>query len=120
MGSSLPSQTTLIQALSQFGPDITSDPELVQSLFARFGLAEQSPPADAQVIDMFVALSRLTAEGAQICDAGTLVRALCALPGVHVDWSRVIEAFDLPDRQAVDTNTLKLLIAILLNSPRDA
>lgn len=37
-----------------------------------------------------------------------------------LDWSKVIEAFDWPDRQGVDTNTLKLLIAILVNTPRDA
>jgi CCR4-NOT transcription complex subunit 1 len=32
----------------------------------------------------------------------------------------VIKAFDIPDRSGVDTATLKLLIAILLNAPRDA
>jgi CCR4-NOT transcription complex subunit 1 len=32
----------------------------------------------------------------------------------------VIKSFDWPDRHGVDTATLKLLIAILLNSPRDA
>jgi CCR4-NOT transcription complex subunit 1 len=42
--------------------------------------------------------------------------------GQHVtlNWASVIKAFDLPDRHGVDTATLKLLIAILLNSPRDA
>ena len=38
---------------------------------------------------------------------------------VKHDWSKVIHVFDWPDRQGVDTNTLKLLIAILVNSPRD-
>lgn len=32
----------------------------------------------------------------------------------------MVEAFDWPDRHGVDTATLKLLIAILVNSPRDA
>jgi CCR4-NOT transcription complex subunit 1 len=32
----------------------------------------------------------------------------------------VIKAFDIPDRSGVDTATLKLLINILVNSPRDA
>ena len=32
----------------------------------------------------------------------------------------MIKAFDIPDRSGVDTATLKLLIAILLNAPRDA
>jgi CCR4-NOT transcription complex subunit 1 len=36
-----------------------------------------------------------------------------------LNWSCAIKAFDLPDRHGVDTPTLKLLIAILLNSPRD-
>lgn len=37
-----------------------------------------------------------------------------------LNWANVIKAFDLPDRHGVDTATLKLLIAILLNCPRDA
>ena len=37
-----------------------------------------------------------------------------------MDWAAVIKAFDWPDRHGVDTATLKLLIAILLNCPRDA
>jgi CCR4-NOT transcription complex subunit 1 len=37
-----------------------------------------------------------------------------------LDWAAVIKAFDWPDRHGVDTATLKLLIAILLNCPRDA
>ena len=41
------------------------------------------------------------------------------LQRVKHDWSKVIHVFDWPDRQGVDTNTLKLLIAILVNSPRD-
>lgn len=32
----------------------------------------------------------------------------------------MIKAFDIPDRSGVDTATLKLLIAVLLNAPRDA
>ena len=36
-----------------------------------------------------------------------------------MNWAAAIKAFDLPDRQGVDTATLKLLIAILMNSPRD-
>lgn len=37
-----------------------------------------------------------------------------------LNWPSVIKSFDKPDRHGVDTATLKLLIAILLNSPRDA
>jgi CCR4-NOT transcription complex subunit 1 len=35
-------------------------------------------------------------------------------------WSSVVQSFDRPDRFIVDTATLKLLVVILLNSPRDA
>lgn len=38
---------------------------------------------------------------------------------VKLSWPSVIKSFDWPDRHGVDTATLKLLIAILLNSPRD-
>ena len=37
-----------------------------------------------------------------------------------MNWPSVINSFDWPDRHGVDTATLKMLIAILLNSPRDA
>lgn len=37
-----------------------------------------------------------------------------------LNWANVIKAFDIPDRVGVDTATLKLLVAILLNSPREA
>lgn len=37
-----------------------------------------------------------------------------------MNWANAIKAFDIPDRNGVDTATLKLLIAILLNSPREA
>jgi CCR4-NOT transcription complex subunit 1 len=39
---------------------------------------------------------------------------------VNLNWANVIKAFDWTDRRGVDTATLKLLLAILLNSPRDA
>jgi CCR4-NOT transcription complex subunit 1 len=35
-------------------------------------------------------------------------------------WPSLIEALDIPDRHGVDTATLKLVIAILHNCPRDA
>ena len=37
-----------------------------------------------------------------------------------MNWPNVVKAFDWPDRVGVDTATLKLLIAILLNVSRDA
>jgi CCR4-NOT transcription complex subunit 1 len=41
------------------------------------------------------------------------------LQHANLNWPSVIKAFDWPDRHGVDTATLKLLIAILLNVPRD-
>jgi CCR4-NOT transcription complex subunit 1 len=38
---------------------------------------------------------------------------------VNLNWANVIKAFDWSDRHGVDTATLKLLIAILTNCPRD-
>jgi CCR4-NOT transcription complex subunit 1 len=37
-----------------------------------------------------------------------------------INWAEVIKAFDIHDRSGVDTATLKLLINILINAPRDA
>ena len=118
--ASLPPQFPVIQILCQLGPDITSDAELVKAVLHRFGMTERLPPTEEQVIGMFSTLSRLTAEGAQVCDANTLVKVLNNFKGLQLNWSKVIEVFDWPDRTGVDTNTLKLLIAILQNSPRDA
>lgn len=39
---------------------------------------------------------------------------------MRIHWPGLIQAFDWSDRAGVDTATLKLLIAILLNTPRDA
>ncbi|KAH8108458.1 Not1-domain-containing protein [Phellopilus nigrolimitatus] len=116
---SLPSQTTLVQVLNQFGPEITSDVDVVRGLLARFGITDQTPPTDEQIVEIFSTLSRMAADGAALCDVGTLVRALSSFRA-KLDWSKCIEAFDWQDRHGVDTATLKLLIAILINSPRDA
>jgi CCR4-NOT transcription complex subunit 1 len=64
------------QALVQLGPDITSDPELIRSLLFRFGISDQNPPRDVQVVELFVNLGRLAAESSSLCDVGALVRAL--------------------------------------------
>ncbi|KAI3613543.1 ccr4-not complex component [Moniliophthora roreri] len=115
---SLPPGTTLVQVLLQLGPEITSDPDLVRALLERFGISDSSPPRDEQVIDIISTLSRKATEGAILCDVPALIRALSSFqPGVN--WANIIQSFDQPDRHGVDTPTLKLLIAILLNSPRD-
>jgi len=41
------------------------------------------------------------------------------LQHVKLNWPGVVKSFDWPDRHGVDTATLKLLISILLNAPRD-
>ncbi|KAG9318169.1 Not1-domain-containing protein [Chiua virens] len=116
---SLPSGASLVQTLIQLGPEITSDVDTVRALLLRFGISDANPPRDAQVIEIVSSLARLAAEGTTLCDVGTLVRALGSFR-VTLDWANVIKAFDWPDRHGVDTATLKLLIAILLNCSRDA
>ncbi|KAI8998906.1 Not1-domain-containing protein [Trametes punicea] len=114
----LPPGTSLVQALVQLGPDITSDPDVLRALFARFGLTENNPPTDAQLVEVITAFARLASEGTLLPDVGAIVRALSSMNG-DLNWSAAIKAFDMPDRQGVDTATLKLLIAILMNAPRE-
>lgn len=136
--SSLPPNTSVVQALVQLGAEITSDADVVRSLMLRFGFSENNPPTDAQVVDLVASLARLASEGTQLPDVGAVVRALSSFVSVcrrvrdsalipkflvmqnpGLDWAAAIQAFDIPDRQGVDTATLKLLIAILMNTPRD-
>ncbi|KAF9001961.1 Not1-domain-containing protein [Cyathus striatus] len=116
---SLPSGTTVVQALTQLGSEITSDTEAVLAILERFGMSETNPPRDPQVLEFFSTLARLAVEGAALFDVGALVRALNTFR-VKINWAAVIKSFDWPDRHGVDTATLKLLIAILLNTPRDS
>ena len=58
------------------GPDVTSDENAVRGLLSRFGITDQSPPRDAQIVEMFSTLGRLAAEGTALCDVGALVRAI--------------------------------------------
>ncbi|KAF9036996.1 Not1-domain-containing protein [Hymenopellis radicata] len=115
---SLPPGTTLVQLLLQLGPELTSDQDVVRAVFTRFGMSDASPPRDAQVLDMFSALARHATEGTTLCDPTSLVKALASFP-TTINWAVVIQSFDRPDRAGVDTATLKLLIAILLNCPRN-
>ncbi|KDQ60584.1 hypothetical protein JAAARDRAFT_31550 [Jaapia argillacea MUCL 33604] len=106
--------STLVQTLIELGPDITSDAEVVRSLLGRFGFSDSNPPRDNQLIDIISSLSRRGAEGSVLCDVGSMIRALGSFKA-PLNWPAVIKAFDLPDRHGVDTATLKLLIAVLLN-----
>ncbi|KAF9532432.1 Not1-domain-containing protein [Crepidotus variabilis] len=109
--------TSLVQVLNSLGPDLTTDPEVILALFERFGVNANNPPRDSQIIEVISNLARLAAEGNMICDVGALVRALVSYD-VPLNWPNVIKSFDWPDRHGVDTATLKMLIAILLNTPR--
>lgn len=60
----------------QLGPDITNDVDVLRALFTRFRITEDSPPRDAQVVDLFTTLGRLAVEGNILCDVGALVRAM--------------------------------------------
>ncbi|KAL0577902.1 CCR4-NOT core subunit cdc39 [Marasmius crinis-equi] len=115
---SLPPGTTLVQLLLELGPDITNDPDVVRALLLGFGISDSNPPRDDQVIEIVSTLSRKATEGAPLCDVPALIRALSSFHS-SLNWANVIKSFDQPDRHGVDTATLKLLIAILLNSPRD-
>jgi CCR4-NOT transcription complex subunit 1 len=71
---SLPAGTSLVQVLVQLGPEITSEPDTVRALLARFGLTDAAPPREAQVIEIISTLARLGAEAT--ADVSSLVRAL--------------------------------------------
>lgn len=124
-----------MQVLVQLGLDITGDFDTVLALLERFGITESNPPRDAQVVEIITSLSQMAAEGTAICDVGALVHALSSLVSfcyilfsketdafiqhANINWPSVIMSFDWPDRHGVDTATLKMLIAILANTPRD-
>lgn len=76
---SLPPGTTLVQCLIQLGADITNDVEVARALLARFGINEQNPPKDFQVVEIFSTLGRHAADGVALCDVGVLVRAISNL-----------------------------------------
>ncbi|KAH9981460.1 Not1-domain-containing protein [Lactifluus volemus] len=115
---SLSPGTTLVQVFNQLGPEITSDTETARALMHRFGFSDANSPKDATVIEYMVVLARLAADGSVLGDVGSLVRAISSFSS-PINWHEVIKAFDIVDRSGVDTATLKLLIAILLNAPRD-
>ncbi|KAI6043010.1 Not1-domain-containing protein [Pisolithus marmoratus] len=103
---SLPPGTSLVQTLIQLGPEISSDADTVRALLVRFGISDANPPRDNQVVEIMSSLARLAAEGATLCDVGALVRALSSFCIVSMSTSPW-------------PNIMKLLIAILLNCPRD-
>ena len=48
----------------------------VAALLLRFGISDNSPPTNAQVLDYLGTLTRMAAEGLSLGDVGALVRAL--------------------------------------------
>ncbi|KAH9180386.1 Not1-domain-containing protein [Lactarius sanguifluus] len=92
--------------------------DTIRALMHRFGISEANPPKDSTIIEYMVVLARLAADGSGLGDVGSFVRAISSCSST-VNWVEVIKAFDIPDRSGVDTATLKLLIAILINAPRD-
>ena len=60
----------------QLGPEMTCDPEITSAVLARFGMTENSPPQDEQVVEIVSQLARLAAEGSISVDVGTLVHVL--------------------------------------------
>jgi CCR4-NOT transcription complex subunit 1 len=63
----------------QLGPEMTSDPDIMAALLARFGMSESTPPQDDQVVEIVSQLSRLASEGPVPTDVGTLVHTLALL-----------------------------------------
>lgn len=60
----------------QLGTDISSEPEVMRGILARFNVTGSNPPQDDQVVDIFTQLARLAVEGPVSCDVGTLVQVL--------------------------------------------
>ena len=79
VSSSLPAETTLVQALTQLGAEITSEPDIVLAMLARFEISEAKPPTDEHLVSIITQLGRMAAEGPVSCDVRTLVRVLCTL-----------------------------------------
>ncbi|KAJ3518409.1 hypothetical protein NM688_g9443 [Phlebia brevispora] len=115
----LPADTTLVQALTQLGPELTSEPDIVLAMLARFEMSESNPPKDEQLMQIATQLGRLAADGPVLCDVGTLIRVMSTL-NPNLNWANAIKAFDWPDRQGVETSTLKVLIAILVSCPPES
>lgn len=67
----------------QLGPEMTADTDIMHALLARFGVSEQSPPKDEEVVEIVSQLSRLASEGAVPCDVGALVHTLATLVSSH-------------------------------------
>ncbi|EIN07655.1 CCR4-Not complex component [Punctularia strigosozonata HHB-11173 SS5] len=116
---SLAPGTDLVDTFIDLGPENTGDVQSMRALLFRFGITDANPPTDSQLLEVVQALARFAVEGVGVGDVSALVAAFGSFH-TKLDWPAVIRSFDWPDRHSVDTATLKLLIAILLNSPEDA
>jgi CCR4-NOT transcription complex subunit 1 len=109
---SLAHGTSFAQALIQFGPEWTGDLEVVRALMARFGITENAPPTDMQVLEAVSRLARYAIEGSAMPDVRVLVKAFNSF-NVTLQWDKAIRVLDRPERTGIDTATLKLIVAIL-------
>jgi len=66
---------SLAQTLVQFGPEVTSDVELVRALMTRIGITDADPPTDLQVLETINRLARYAFDGSPMPDIRVLVRA---------------------------------------------
>lgn len=73
----------------QLGPEMTCDPDITSAVLARFGMAENSPPQDEQVMEIISQLARLAAEGPISVDVGALVHVLARLVSTMSVWYQV-------------------------------
>lgn len=74
--------TSLAQALVQFGPEVTSDADLVRALMARVGITDADPPTDLQVLETINRLARYAFDGSSVPDIRALVRAFNSFVGL--------------------------------------
>lgn len=67
--------TTLAQALTQLGPELTTDKEIVRAMFAKFQITEANPPTDLQVLEVINRLAKFAIEGTSMPDIRGVVKA---------------------------------------------
>ncbi|EJT98519.1 Not1-domain-containing protein [Dacryopinax primogenitus] len=114
----LEANATLAGILISLSPDLTSDIDIMCALLSRFGVTDAMPLTEVQLIKVFSDLINAAADNLLNLDVSTFISALVTL-SENLDWSKVMQSFDQPSRQLVDTATLKLVVAVLLSSPRN-
>lgn len=114
---SLPPNARMDEVLTQLGPELTADTEVVRALFLRFNISDSNPPTDMQVLEVMNRLARNAVDGSPMPDIRAIVRAFKTF-NVPIQWDKAIRVLDRPERTGIDTPTLKLIVAILSEAHR--